>query len=277
MSANLLVVGLLVSGGVGFTLGGKPSLFAGKHGNGHPNRAQLAMDLLYPLAVAFFAGFVFSTLVPHALTHSRGSILTFAAGIALMAVLSKLVFKQDPCCEGGHNHGGFGAMSMMAMSVCSLNDGILIGLLNPDWFSGLNLGMLVHKITSSFAIAQVLRRSRFKGAELALFGVVYTLVSPLALLAVKADWLNNLPDSELILALSAGILTYVTFGSLVPHARAIMHRRPKAIFGFVAAFAVSISLGFWHTALHHRLESESTSAGGLGNPVKGDEPSVKAP
>ena len=98
MSTNLLALGLLTSGALGFLVGGKPSIFTGNSTKGHADRAQEVMDLLYPLAVAFFAGFVFSTLVPHALFHSRGSILAFLAGVGVMAGLSKLVFKRDPCC-----------------------------------------------------------------------------------------------------------------------------------------------------------------------------------
>jgi hypothetical protein len=43
--------------------------------------------------------------------------------------------------------------------------------------------------------------------------------------------------------------------SLIPHARAIIKRRPRTAYGFVMAFLVSISLGFWHTALHERMEA----------------------
>ncbi len=266
MSSSLLAIGLLTSGALGFVVGGKPSLFTGNSAKSQTDRAQEVMDLLYPLAVAFFAGFVFSTLVPHALFHSRGSILAFLAGVVIMAGLSKLVFKRDPCCEGGHDHRGFGAMSLLAMSVCSLNDGVLIGILDPLWLSGLNLGMIVHKITSSFAIAQVLRRSRFQGSGLAAFGVVYTLVSPVALLAARTPWVQSHADSELILGFSAGLLTYVTLANLVPHARSIVKRRPRSAYGFAAAFLVSVSLGFWHSALHHRLDSR---AGLEGKPNQG--------
>ncbi len=260
MSASALSIGLLTSGTLGFTLGAKPSLFSGRRGPGSEAKTQERVDLLYPLAVAFFAGFVFSTLVPHALFHSRGSLVAFALGLAIMAGLSKLVFKRDPCCETGHDHRGFGATSLIAMSVCSLNDGFLIGLLDPAWLSGLNLGMMVHKITSSFAIAQVLRRTRYQGWGLAAFGIVYTLVSPVALLAVHTSWARALPDSEVVLAFSAGLLTYVTLTSLVPHARTILMRRPRALYGVAAAFLVSVCLGFWHTALHHRMESTGAEA-----------------
>ncbi len=254
-----LTLGLLISGALGFFLGAKPTWFSINKSEFALLKTQAVMDLIYPLAVAFFAGFVFSTLVPHALTHSIGSLIVFVLGFSVMAVLSKLVFKSDPCCEGGHDHRGFGAMSLLAMSVCSLNDGLLIGLLNPPLFSGLNLGMIVHKVTSSFAIAQVLRRTRFHGSGLVTFGILYTLISPFALLIANHPWVRNLPDTELVLAFSAGLLTYVTLTSLVPHARIILRRRPGAAYGFVAAFLISVALGFWHTALHRHVDSTLTS------------------
>src|SRR5690606_12432944 len=199
MSGIVLPLGLLVSGALGFLLGAKPSLIARSLGKGSGSDGDIArtvMDFLYPMAVAFFAGFVFSTLVPEALTHSLGTLIAFAAGVAVMWGLSTLVFKRDPCCEVGHDHRGFGAVSLLAMAVCSVNDGLLLGLLNPPGLSGLNLGMLIHKITSSFAIAQLLRQTRFRGAGLASFGAAYTLISPAAYLATRGEWLRVLPDTE---------------------------------------------------------------------------------
>lgn len=270
MHGNALALGLLISGGLGFALGARPSwlirLFRKRNGGTDGNEAQDVIDYLYPLAVAFFTGFVFSTLVPDALTHSRASLIGFGAGVSAMAILSRLVFKRDPCCETGHDHRGFGAMSLAAMAVCSLNDGLLIGLLVPPWFSGLNLGMLVHKISSSFAIAQVLKRTRFRGPGLAAFGAVYTLISPMAYLAAKGPWVAALPDSEPLLAFSAGLLAYVTLASLVPHARGIIRRRPRTAYGFAAAFLVSVSLGMWHTDLHRKLETRLVPAAAVGGP-----------
>ena len=105
------------------------------------------LDYLYPLAAAFFAGFVFTTLVPDALLHSWGTLAAFAGGAGGMALLSRHVLKRDPCCEGGHDHKGvhkgLGALSLVAMAMCSVNDGLLIGLAQPAWHSGLNLGMFL--------------------------------------------------------------------------------------------------------------------------------------
>ncbi len=270
MDGIALPLGLLISGALGFGLGARPSalfrLFRKRDGQTGRDDAQDVIDYLYPLAVAFFAGFVFSTLVPDALSHSKGSLAAFVAGISVMALLSRFVFKRDPCCETGHDHRGFGIMSLAAMAVCSLNDGLLIGLLGPSWFSGLNLGMLVHKISSSFAIVQVLKRTGFRGPGLAAFGIGYTLISPAAYLIAGSPWVRGMPDSELLLAFSAGLLAYVTLVSLVPHARAIIRRRPRTAYGFAAAFLVSVLLGFWHTALHHKMDAADAPAGTLANP-----------
>lgn len=265
MPGSALAIGLLISGALGFFLGARPEYLVRLLRSSDPSSRRSALgakdiiDFLYPLAVAFFAGFVFSTLVPDALTHSTGSFLAFAGGVVVMGLLSRFVFKRDPCCEAGHDHRGFGAMSLVAMAVCSLNDGILIGLLDPDWFSGLNIGMMIHKVTSSFAIAQVLKATRFRGRGLAVFGVAYTLISPASFLFAQGPLARNLPDVEAVLAFSAGLLVYVTVTSLIPHARAIIKRRPNTAYGFVLAFLVSIALGFWHTALHERMET-----GGVG-------------
>ena len=250
MAGFLLSLGLLASGAMGFFAGG------GVTGRGRSPAAGAAgtwVDLLYPMAVAFFAGFVFSTLVPHAL-EVRARWLPFLAGVAVMGILSKLVFKRDPCCEAGHDHHGFGAVSLLAMAVCSLNDGLLIGLILPPLWSGLNLGMLLHKVTSSFAAAQVLLRSGFRGPGLAAFGLAYVLVSPLALLAARSPLAAALDAdaNEMLLAFSAGLLAYVTLASMVPHAYGILRLRPRSAYGFAAALTLSVGLGLWHATLHAR-------------------------
>ena len=101
------------------------------------------------------------------------------------------------------------------------------------------------------------------------FGIAYNLVSPAAYLLAHGKLIRSLPDSELLLSFSAGLLAYVTLVNLVPHARAIIKRRPRTAYGFVAAFLVSISLGLWHTALHHKMdaaESLSDTAPRAGEP-----------
>lgn len=268
MIAVLLSFGLLAGGTLGFLAGIRPDLLLGGPNPGDPRtsaRAREAMEMLYPLAAAFFAGFVFSTLVPEALLHSRGTLAAFAAGAAGMGLLSRLVLKRDPCCEGGHDHKGLGAMSLVAMAVCSVNDGLLLGWAQPSWHSGLNLGLLLHKVTSSFAIAQLLLRGGYRGFPLAAFGAAYALVSPVALLAAGPA-ARGLPGLEIALGFSAGILAYVTLASLVPHAGGILLRRPKVRLGFALALLLSLGIGVWHRAMHGRAEGQEAGHGAVGDP-----------
>lgn len=287
MLVAFLSLGLLFGGVLGFLLGARPGsrsavagstarsrpAFAGRSGRAriafpprpagaHPGAAVGALrqpralaptrdslDFLYPLAAAFFAGFVFTTLVTDALTHSHGTLAAFAAGAIGMAVLSRYVIKRDPCCEGGHDHKGLSGLSLVAMAVCSVNDGLLLGLAQPAWLSGLNLGMFLHKVTSSFAIAQVMLRGGHRGAGLYAFGAAYALVSPAAMLGAESA-ARFLPGMEMALAFSAGILAYVSLSSLVPHAGGILRRRPSARLGFAAALLLSLGLGLWHRGMH---------------------------
>lgn len=244
---------LLFGGAFGYFAGAWPRTLFRLLRPGRPSASAAALiEPLYPLAAAFFAGFVFSTLVPHALSHSRGTLLAFACGIGSMWALSKLVFKTDPCCEAGHEHKGVGLVTLAAVSLCSINDGLLIGLLQPAWQSGLNLGMLLHKVTSSFAVAQLMRGGRLRGPALASLGAAYVLISPAALWAARVPALAALRENEIAPAFGAGLLAYVTAASLIPHAGGILRRRPRLAIGFAAALVISLSLGFWHEALHAR-------------------------
>jgi hypothetical protein len=267
MASLTLSLGLLAGGGLGFLLGAKPEVVLCLHPEAKRearDRAQAAVDLLYPLAAAFFAGFVFSTLVPEALSHSRGTLTAFALGLAGMALLSRKVLKRDPCCEAGHDHGGIGIASLAAMAVCSVNDGLLLGLLQPPFASGLNLGMLLHKVSSSFAIAQVLMRSGIRGPALAACGAAYVAVSPAAFHAAAWPQAVDWPGSSLATGFSAGILAYIALASLAPHAGGILRRRPRALAGFSAALALALGLGFWHRALHREGSHGGSGTGTLG-------------
>jgi hypothetical protein len=252
MTAVILSLGLLLSGAFGFFAGARPHLLARLLFPGRSTQATPGdfIEYLYPLAAAFFAGFVFSTLVPHALSHSLGTLLAFGGGVACMAGLSRFVFKADPCCEVGHEHGGLSLLSLAALSLCSVNDGFLIGMVQPAWYSGLNAGMLLHKVTSSFAVAQVMARGRHRGFALAALGAAYVLISPAALWAARLPALAGARENEIAPAFGAGLLAYVTLSSLVPHAGGILRRRPRLAYGFAAALLVSVSLGLWHQALH---------------------------
>ncbi|HEX2612721.1 MAG TPA: hypothetical protein VHO02_03900, partial [Fibrobacteria bacterium] len=218
------------------------------------------LGYLYPVTVAFFLGYLATTLVPHAvLGGGKVPVLAFVVGAALMALLSRKVLRRDPCCETGHDHDPIGWTFFLALSVCAVNDGLLIGLLNPPWLSGLNLGMVLHKVTSSFALALALGHWNYRGARLTLLGLVNGLISPLLFFvgaglrgALGANGAEGAESLHLdgVLAFSAGVLVYTVITGMLPHSRKLMARKPGAWAGFLFALAVSVALGWAHRAMH---------------------------
>ena len=253
MSSFWLPFGLALSSWAGFALGTLPFRIRSSH-HDHEHDAELESSLsgyLYQVTVALFLGYLATTLVPHALFGGgKVPLLAFAAGAALMAFLTRKVLHRDPCCETGHNHDPIGWAFFIALSVCAVNDGLLIGLLNPPWLSGLNLGMVLHKITSSFALALALGHWNYRGARLTLLGLINGLISPLLFIVGAALRGHDVPHLDGMLALSAGVLVYTVVTGMLPHSRKLMARKPGAWAGFFAALAVSLALGWVHRAMH---------------------------
>jgi zinc transporter ZupT len=208
------------------------------------------MDALYPIAAAFFIGFLVTTLVPHLFEAPLLLLPAFLVGYLVMALWSRQVAHHDPCCEVGHDPKPLGTASAIAMAICSLNDGLLLGLLAPQWLSGVNLGMILHKVTSSFALAQLLSQSSRTRQTVWIWTLGYAFVSPVTFylghsgLLVEGRWLG------IALGFSAGILSYSIWTGMIPHSRRILKEKPMALIGFVGALAVSLALGFFHSSLH---------------------------
>ncbi len=245
MVSYALPLGMLLA-----SLGGS-ALSLVRHGRSD-RRSESWMDGLYPIAVAFFLGFLVTILLPHLIESPWSRLPAFAVGCVVMAFWSKRVVHHDPCCEVGHDPHPIGAASAIAMSVCSLNDGLLLGLLHPTWMSGVNLGMLVHKFTSSFALAHLLGQSSRTTRSLWTWSLVYALISPATYYLGGSGWLQaEGPWMGTALGFSAGILTYSIWTGMIPHSRRILKQKPMAMAGFAIALVISLGLGFMHSGLHH--------------------------
>jgi zinc transporter ZupT len=190
-------------------------------------------------------------LVPHLFEAPLLRLPAFAVGWALMALWSRQVAHHDPCCEVGHDPKPLGAASAIAMAICSLNDGLLLGLLAPMWLSGVNLGMLIHKVTSSFALAHLLSQSSRTQATLWIWSLVYASVSPATFILGGMGFISDGPWLGVALGFSAGVLSYSIWTGMLPHSRRILKQKPSALAGFVAALMISVGLGIWHSAMHH--------------------------
>jgi zinc transporter ZupT len=257
MSNLWLPAGLALSSWAGFALGTLPFRVRSSHDSHDLAEAaeSSVTDHLYPLTVAFFVGYLAVMAVPHAEGPLTGAgialpLLALAAGAGVMAFLSRKVFHRDPCCETGHTHDPLGWAFFLALSVCAVNDGILIGLIDPPWFSGLNLGMVVHKVTSSFALAVALGHWHYRGRRLLAMGAVNGLISPLMFYAGQGlRGVESLP-LEGLLGFSLGILVYTVCAGMLPHSGRMLKRRPAAWIGFAAALVIAVGLGLLHRGYH---------------------------
>ncbi len=242
-----LPLGLALSSWAAFALGAAPFRSQSKETTGG------FLDHLYPVTVAFFLGYLGMTLLPHALFEARlPPLLAFAAGAGGMAFLTRRVFHSDPCCEIGHEPNPHGWASFVALSICAVNDGILIGILSPSWFSGLNLGMVFHKVTSSFALAVVLGHWHYRGRRLYSLGLIHGLISPVCFFVGRLLLGFHPASLDVLLGFSGGILTYTVLTGMLPHSGEMLKRKPTAWIGFLAALALSLYLGYLHRAMHMR-------------------------
>jgi zinc transporter ZupT len=252
-----LPVGLALSSWAGFALGTLPFRVRSSHDSHDLAEAaeSSVTDHLYPVTVAFFLGYLAVMAIPHAVDFGSWTslvtpLIALGVGAAAMAFLSRKVFHRDPCCETGHTHDPLGWAFFLALSVCAINDGILIGLIDPLWFSGLNLGMIVHKITSSFALAVALGHWHYKGRRLLVLGVINGLISPVMFYVGQGlRGVESVP-LEGMLGFSLGILIYTVCTGMLPHSGEMLKRKPKAWIGFGVALVVAVALGLLHRSFH---------------------------
>ncbi len=171
---------------------------------------------------AFAAGTLLSMILlhvmPEAMAHSNRATPLFVAGFVLMMIAHQHGLRADPCC-GHEEHARHGGLpSLLALCLCSLNDGIVLysdvgrGLASP-----LLWAMCVHQAMASFALLMLLRElgALASRRRTLAFMAAFLAAAPLSLLlaaqlaAVTAVWAH-------LLALAAGALLYVIAGSMVP-------------------------------------------------------------
>ena len=135
----------------------------------------LRRDVLMALAVSFATGTLLAIILGHVIPETAINARThdiayyIVGGFVLMMVFNHYIFENDPCCdhEGDHGHAGdteeghnhrLGLATIGAMTVCTVNDGILLGnVQNMTLATPLLWAMIGHKLTAAFGLYTMVR------------------------------------------------------------------------------------------------------------------------
>lgn len=209
---------------------------------------------VYSLGVAFAAGTLLTMILvhvlPEAMAESAHAPIMFVLGFVGMLLLHQHVLRADPCCGHEHaQHAGF--PSFLALTLCSLNDGILLsGEADLGLRSPLLWAMAIHECNAGFALFVLLRETAGPGAHWTSrwYLLVFALTAPLTMLflsGLEQPWIPYL------LAFSAGSLLYVVAGSLVPRVEHVAREgRAPVITAFLVAVLVNVGLHLWNPHDH---------------------------
>ena len=202
--------------------------------------------MLYRLGVAFAAGTLLTLtlahVLPEALAAASQAGTLFVVGFVVMMLLQQHVLEADPCC--GHQLGRHAALpSFLAMSLCSFNDGILVYADAERGFaSPLVWAMVLHKITSSFALVVLLREvATLSTLTRATLFTVFVLVTPLAMV-LASELAAMAPVMPYLLALSGGALFYVIGSSLVPRVEHGARVGKAVLTAFLAGVLLNVAI-----------------------------------
>lgn len=223
--------------------------------------------MLYRLGVAFAAGTLLTLtlahVLPEALAASSQAGTLFVIGFVVMMLLQQHVLEADPCC--GHEHGRHAAWpSFVAMGLCSFNDGVLVladvdrGLASP-----LVWAMVLHKITSSFALVVLLREvASLRAATKFVLFTVFVLISPVAML-LAARLATLAPVMPYLLALSGGALFYVIGSSLVPRVEHGARVGKAVLAAFLTGVLINVAIELLAPHTHEQSHTHSHTHGAV--------------
>lgn len=156
--------------------------------------------------------------------------------------------------SGARGRGGLTWASVLAMGICSVNDGFLLGLAAPPAWSGMVLGMVLHKFTSSFAAAYLLSTTGARPRALLLFGLFQALLSPFTFLLGLLSFGGSAGSA--LLGFSSGILAYAVTVEMVPQAVRHLRRGPSLAYALIGSLGLSLFLGSLHDEFHEKLDHE---------------------
>jgi len=207
-------------------------------------------DVMYLIFSGTFLGFILSVVLPGLFTSSLLSVLMFGAGVGTMAVLNKKVIKHDVCCDHGQETKDFGLLSLGAMAICSTNDGVFLGLINPPLLSLLSISMLLHKLTISFMVAHIIYACSLHAKNKLGLGAVYLVISPVTYTLVSLLGFSGGFILASLLGFSGGLLTYVALAGTLPRVKSFTLTSKLNLIWLLLPLLLSLVLGLVHFDSH---------------------------
>lgn len=203
---------------------------------------------LLAAGTAFAAGIllpaIFIHMLPEAMARSELASVLFVLGFVGMLLLSQHVLKTDPCCDHEHaQHAGL--PSYVALALCSVNDGLIMGADVECGFASTTLwAMVLHKVSSSFALVMLLASFGYQVHRLAgvLALVAFAAITPATMvLATQVEAI--LPYTAILQALASGAMLYAIAETMLPRMEhAARDRGSAALPAFLIAVLLSIAI-----------------------------------
>lgn len=235
-------------------------------------------DSLMAMSLSFATGtllaIVLGHVIPDTLKHVQDDTLPYyiVGGFVLMLIFNHYIFENDPCCdhEGDHGHAGdteeghnhkLGLATIGAMTVCTVNDGILLGTAKElSMGSALLWAMVGHKLTAAFGLYTMVKVCvKEKSKASAFFLFLFVVLTPVVYGLTASGY--GFPENVMprALCLSSGVVLYVIAVNLIPRCNELGHRFPRTV-------VISLILGIVSTFYFAFLEHEGHDHGSHAHP-----------
>lgn len=203
--------------------------------------------------VSFSAGVLLATAFLHLLPEAMEKGTPHTTGVYILAsflflfILEKFVMIH-PCEEVHCDYHTVGLAAFVGMMIHTFIDGLALGtaLFVPGLGQLVFFAIMAHKIPSSFALASVLRKARWKTANVLLLIAVFGMMIPAGALASQT-LLSQIGDKATGagLALSLGTFLYISTSDFLPEVHRSLERRFQNLVGFlIGIFLVGLLTWF---------------------------------
>lgn len=203
--------------------------------------------------VSFSAGVLLSTaflfILTHAMEHSSPRLIGIGllASFVFLFILEKFIMLH-PCEESHCDYHTVGLAAFIGMFIHTFFDGVALGvsLENKKLGSIVFLAIMAHKIPSSFALASILKKARWKTSKIFLFVIILVLMIPLGAVAsyfITSTFLEG-KYLGLAMAASAGTFIYIATSDFLPEVHRKEETRIKNLVAFLLGIALIVILSF---------------------------------